>query len=146
MRTFDAVNCGVQRKSGKREIVWKRTREGERFFLVRLQLLRLFDEWEKKKCQTVPCRVESSRVESSRVETRYRSRRSTCDLERDRIHPPYFEGSQFPARDHVVLGGGFHSPRLSRSTDRTKRMWNSSSTNKKMKVAHIIEICRAVMK
>ncbi|KYM90889.1 hypothetical protein ALC53_01655 [Atta colombica] len=68
MRTFDAVNCGVQRKSGKREIV-----------------------------QTVPCRVESSRVE-----TRYRSQRSTCDLERDRIHPPYFEGSQFPARDHVV--------------------------------------------
>lgn len=29
MRTFDAVNCGVRRKSGKREIVRKRTGEGE---------------------------------------------------------------------------------------------------------------------
>lgn len=34
---------------------------------------------------------------SDRAESRYRSQRSTCDLERDRVHPPpRFEGSQSP--------------------------------------------------
>ncbi|KYN03481.1 hypothetical protein ALC62_05608 [Cyphomyrmex costatus] len=45
---------------------------------------------------------EKKKAMSDRVESRYRSQRSTCDLERDRIHPPHFEGSRSPARDHVV--------------------------------------------
>lgn len=108
MRTFDAVNCGARRKSGKREIVRKRTEEGE--ILSRAIA-----------ASALVRRARKKNVRPYRVEPRYRSQRSTCDLERDRVHPPRFEGSQSPACDHVVLGGGFHGPRLSRSTDRTKR-------------------------
>lgn len=45
-------------------------------------------------------------------------------------------GRNLPARDHVVLGGGFHGPRLSRSTNRTKRAWSVVDEHEKMKVAH----------
>jgi len=56
-------------------------------------------------------REEKEDVEPSRVIVRGWS---TCDLERDRAHPPHLEGSQSPARDHVGRGGGFRNPRLSR--------------------------------
>lgn len=58
-------------------------------------------------------------------------KRSTCDLERERAHPPHFEGSPSPAHDHVVLEGGFHIPRSSRSADWTKRVEFSPTKTRK---------------
>lgn len=79
---------------------------------------------------------EKKNVEPSRDIAR---KRSTCDLERERAHPPHFEGSQSPAHDHVVLEGGFHSPRLSRSTGWTKRAWNSPTKTRKWRSCIIVE-------
>lgn len=114
MRTFDAVICGARRKSGKRKIA-RRGREGEILF----------------RAIAASALVRRTREKKSRTVRRYRSQRSTCDLERDRVHPPRASrGRNPPLVITWWLGGGFHGPRLSRSADRTKRAC-SSSTNRK---------------
>lgn len=95
--TFDSLqDCYAQEKKRDRRRereggtgAWKK---GEERLSVRLQLPRLLDEREKKEMP-------------GRDEPRYRSQRSTCDLERDHaLTHRASRGRNPPAHNHVVLG------------------------------------------